>query len=113
MRVRAPGALGWEEASLLRLHGNWENDGAGPLEERKKDRAASKATPPSPPPPPAMRFQRKTRPACGILRRQLRGWGGGHSIKIAASPPNGLNLSENLGAVSAETGEGGPSSLVL
>lgn len=107
MRVRAPGVLGWEGASLLRLHGNWGNEGAGPLEERKKDRAASKATPPG--------DEVSATDTATLLHPPgtVTGRGGGHSIKSAASPPNGLNLSENLGAVSAETGEEAPRSLVL
>ena len=110
MRVRAPGALGWEEASLLRLHGNWENDGAGPLEERKTEGLRK----PTPPPRPAGdEVSAKDTASLRHPPGTVTGRGGGHSIKSAASPPDGLSLSENLGAVSEETGEGAPSSLIL
>lgn len=64
-------------------------------------------------PPLAMRFQRKTRPPCCILRGQLRGGAGVIASKALPHPRTGSTSAKTWEQFQRKRGRGAPRSLVL
>ena len=78
---------------------------------RKEERQSGFESHPSP--HPAMRFQRKTRPACGILGGQLRGGVGVIASKAQPHPQTGSTSARTWEQFQRKRRRGAPRSLVL